>query len=141
MLEVEWMLRRKMVVEDMEVGDDMMLMETLTEQIRLLDVWKDDMVNIAYVREPNNKKAFLEDEDDEMEDMHVLCVRLGVEDMEQEDGPFSWGEEVLAHMEIDSILKEHKEAEICEPRAPDSKLGVGLEIGVGNGLAYMTAYY
>ena len=43
MLEVEWMLRREVIVEDMEVGDGMMLMETLTEQIRLLDMWKDDV--------------------------------------------------------------------------------------------------
>ena len=42
MLEVEWRLRREVVVEDMEVGDGMMI-ETLTEQLRLLDVWMDNM--------------------------------------------------------------------------------------------------
>ena len=52
MLEVEWMLRREVIVEDMEVGDGMMLMETLTEQIRLLDVLKDGMD--TYVREPDD---------------------------------------------------------------------------------------
>ena len=76
-----------------------------------------------------------------MKDMHILCVRLGVEDMEQEDEIFSWDEEVLAHMEIDNILTEHKEAEICETKASDSKLGVGIDRGMDNGLANMTAYY
>ena len=71
--------------------------------------------------------------------------------MEQEVGPFAWGEEVLAHMEIDNILifpennvemdTECPEAEICVIKSTDNKLGVGHDRGVGNGLANKTAYY
>ena len=89
MLEVEWMLRREMIVEDMEVGEGMMLMETLTEQIKLLDMWKDDMD--TYVQEPNEETTCLEDEDEDMKEMNSLCAELGVEEMEQEVGPFAWG--------------------------------------------------
>ena len=42
MLEVECMLRRAQVVDDMEVGEYIET-DTLTEQFRLLDVWLDDM--------------------------------------------------------------------------------------------------
>ena len=45
--------------------------------------------------------AFIADEDEEMEDLDRLCVRIRVEEMEQEDVAFAWGEEYLAHMEID----------------------------------------
>jgi hypothetical protein len=63
--------------------------------------------------------------------------------MELEVGPFAWGEEVLAHMEMDNILTgnnmeistEYPEAEICEIKSTDNKLGVG------NGLANSIAYY
>ena len=40
--------------------------------------------------------AFIADEDEEMEDLDRLCVRIGVEDV-----AFAWGEEYLDHMEID----------------------------------------
>ena len=150
MLEFEWNLRRKMVVEDMEVGDDsMMMIETLTEQLRLLDVWMEDMDTCASVAEDEN--ACLEDEDEHMKDMDILCVRLGVEEMEQEDGHFAWGEEVLAHMEIDNILMEKAtepstadekaKDKDCDIRIPDNGLGVGLDDGLGNVLANETAYY
>jgi hypothetical protein len=128
----------------MEVRDDsMMMIETLTEQLRLLDVWMEDMDTCASVAEDEN--ACLEDEDEHMTDMDILCVRLGVEEMEQEDGHFAWGEEVLAHMEIDNILMEKAtepstadekaKDKDCDIRIPDNGLGVGLDDGLGNGLA------
>jgi hypothetical protein len=64
MLEVEWMIRREVIVEDTKVRNGMMLMETLTEQIRLLDMWKDNMD--TYVKEPDEETACLEDEDEDM---------------------------------------------------------------------------
>ena len=83
-----------------------------------------------------------------MKDMHVLCVRLGVEDMELEDGSFTWGEEVLAHMEIDTILAERQDEHYAEEELNNmkdiqknvTKLGVGIGERVGTNLANETAY-
>ena len=44
-------------------------------------VWLDDM-EISY-KVTDDKSTCLEDEDEEMEDMNKLCVRLVVEEMEQ----------------------------------------------------------
>ena len=60
-----------------------MMMETLAEQLRLLDVWMDNMD--TYVRVADDESACLEDDDEHMKDMNTLCVRVWVEEMEQEE--------------------------------------------------------
>ena len=42
MLEVEWNQRRAVVVEDMDIRDDSMV-DILAEQLRLMDIWINDM--------------------------------------------------------------------------------------------------
>jgi hypothetical protein len=106
MLEVEWMLRRAQVVDDMEV-EEYVEMDTLTEQFRLLDVWLDSM-EVGYTMKDKASEC-LGDDDEDMKDISQLCVRLGVEEMELEDVSFTWGEEVMAHMEIDTILSERQD--------------------------------
>ena len=101
MLEVEFMLMRAQVVDDMEV-EEYVETDTLTEQFRLLDVWLECMEVSS--KETVEDRACLKDEDEDMKDMSLLCARLGVEEMELEDVSFAWGEEVMAHMEIDTIL-------------------------------------
>ena len=110
-------------------------------------MWLDDM-EIGY-KVTEDESACLGDEDEEMKDISRLCVRLGVEDMELEDGSFTWGEEVLAHMEIDTILAEKHDELYAEDERKDSKdiqtdvteLGVGIGERVGIKLAIETAYY
>ena len=41
MLELEWQVRRAAVLEDMDTRDYSMV-DTLAEQLRLLDIWMDD---------------------------------------------------------------------------------------------------
>ena len=105
----------------------------------------------TYVKEPNEETAWLEDEDEDMKEMTSLCTELGVEEMEQDVGPFAWGEEVLAHIEIDNFLTltendvemktECLEAKICVIKSTDNKLGVGHGGGVVNELANSIAYH
>ena len=65
MLEVEWMLRRTQVVDDMEV-EEYVETDTLTEQFRLLDndMWLDSMEVGNKVTD--DESACLGDEDEEI---------------------------------------------------------------------------
>ena len=70
------------------LGNDSM-MDILAEQVKLMDIWIDDMeIGVKMMKE----KAYVADKDKEVEDLDRMCVRLGVEEMEQDDGHFAWGE-------------------------------------------------
>ena len=47
MLELEWQERRAAVLDDMDTRDNSMV-DTLAEQLRLMDIWMDDMATIIY---------------------------------------------------------------------------------------------
>ena len=126
------------------LGNDSM-MDILAEQVKLMDIWIDDMeIGVRMMKE----KAFVADKDEEMEDLDRMCLLLRVEEMEQDDGHFAWGEEYLAHMEIDEILMEKHGELYTEKRAGTDKDAnvIGYEFGssnglcIGNNLAYESAY-
>ena len=61
------------MVEDMEVREDIW-MDTLTEQLKLMDMWLDDIEisdKVGYY-----ESACLEDEDEEMEDMNKFISNI-----------------------------------------------------------------
>ena len=58
MLEVEWSQRRAVVVENMEIADDSMV-DILAEQVRLMDIWINDMEISA--KELREEKIFVAD--------------------------------------------------------------------------------
>ena len=61
MLEVKWSQRRSVGLESIELGDDSMV-DILAEQVRLMDIWINDMeISVKLIEE----KAFVADEDEE----------------------------------------------------------------------------
>ena len=72
MLELEWQKRRAAVVDDMDTNDNSMV-NTLAEQLRLMDICIDD-VELGF-HELEKERMLEADEDEKMADRDSLCAQ------------------------------------------------------------------